>query len=101
MLLDADRSDILLALSNLRWNLNRSDNLVIYYAGHGWLDNDADEGDWLPVNARKDNMLAWISNSSITAILRALKAKHVLIVADSCYSEYRNKSKHVVTGFPL
>lgn len=74
LLLDAKRSDILLALNNLRWNLSRRDNLLIYYAGHGWLDKEADEGYWLPINAQKDNMLAWISNSSITASLRALKA---------------------------
>jgi ankyrin repeat protein/uncharacterized caspase-like protein len=100
LLLDADRSDILLALSNLRWNLNSNDNLLIYYAGHGWLDKDADEGYWLPVNAQKDNMLAWISNSSITAILRALKAKHVLIVADSCYSGKLARGVNIVNKPP-
>jgi len=100
LLLDADRSDILLALSNLRWNLNNRDNLLIYYAGHGWLDKEADEGYWLPVNARKDNMLAWISNSSITASLRALKAKHVLIVADSCYSGKLARGVHIVNKTP-
>jgi ankyrin repeat protein len=96
LLLDANRSDILLALNNLRWNLTNHDNLLIYYAGHGWLDEEADEGYWLPVNAQKDNTLAWISNSSITASLRALKAKHVLIVADSCYSGKLARGVHIV-----
>ncbi len=100
LLLDAKRSDILLALNNLRWNLDNRDNLLIYYAGHGWLDNEADEGYWLPVNAQKDNMLAWISNSSITASLRALKAKHVLIVADSCYSGKLARGVHIVSKTP-
>ncbi|MGD9133172.1 MAG: ankyrin repeat domain-containing protein, partial [Desulfobacterales bacterium] len=83
LILDANRSDILLALNNLRLILTRHDNLLIYYAGHGWLDKEADEGYWFPVDAEKDNTLAWIPNSSITASIRALKAKHVLIVADS------------------
>jgi ankyrin repeat protein len=96
LLLDANRSDILLALNNLRWNLTQRDNLLIYYAGHGWLDKEADEGYWLPVNAQKGNMLAWISNSSITASLRALKAKHVLIVADSCFSGKLARGVHIV-----
>jgi hypothetical protein len=100
LLLDAKRSDILLALNNLRWNLTNRDNLLIYYAGHGWLDKEADEGYWLPVNAQKDNMLAWISNSSITANLRALKAKHVLIVADSCYSGKLARGVHIVSKTP-
>jgi ankyrin repeat protein len=100
LLLDANRSDILLALNSLRWNLSNRDNLLIYYAGHGWLDKEADEGYWLPVNAQKDNMLAWISNSSITASLRALKAKHVLIVADSCYSGKLARGVHIVSKTP-
>ena len=100
LLLDANRSDILLALNNLRWNLTQRDNLLIYYAGHGWLDKEADEGYWLPVNAQKGNMLAWISNSSITASLRALKAKHVLIVADSCFSGKLARGVHIVNKTP-
>jgi ankyrin repeat protein len=86
LLIDASRADILLALRDLRNNLADQDNLLIYYAGHGWLDKEADEGYWLPINAEKDNMINWISNSSITATLRAIRGKHVLIVADSCYS---------------
>ena len=100
LLLDANRSDILLALNNLRWNLTNRDNLLIYYAGHGWLDKEADEGYWLPVDAEKDNMLAWISNSSITANLRALKAKHVLIVADGCYSGKLARGVHIIERNP-
>ncbi len=100
LILDAERSDIVLALRNLRWSLNNRDNLLIYYAGHGWLDEEADEGYWLPVNAQKDNMLEWISNSSITASLRALKAKHVLIVADSCYSGKLARGVHIVDKTP-
>ncbi|GAF84190.1 unnamed protein product, partial [marine sediment metagenome] len=48
LLIDASRSDILLSLINLRNNLSDQDNLIIYYAGHGWLDKEADEGYWLP-----------------------------------------------------
>jgi ankyrin repeat protein len=100
LLLDASRSDILLALNNLRLILTRHDNLLIYYAGHGWLDKEADEGYWLPVDAEKDNTLAWIPNSSITAGIRALKAKHVLIVADSCYSGKLARGVHIVQRTP-
>jgi uncharacterized caspase-like protein len=100
LIMDAKRSDILLALNNLRWNLTHHDNLLIYYAGHGWLDKEADEGYWLPVDAQKNNMIAWVSNSSITASLRALKAKHVLIVADSCYSGKLARGVHIVDKTP-
>lgn len=96
LLIDAKRSDVLLALLNLRNNLTEKDNLLIYYAGHGWLDKEADEGYWLPINADKGSMINWISNSSITASLRAIRAKHVLIVADSCYSGKLARGIHTV-----
>ena len=95
LMLDADRAQILTALSKLRKRLSRRDNLLIYYAGHGWLDQAADEGYWLPVDAESDNPINWLSNSSITAVLRALEAKHVLIVADSCYSGKLGRGLHI------
>jgi Caspase domain len=86
LLIDAKREDIINALASLRETLTKKDNLLIYYAGHGWLDKEGDEGYWLPVDATKENELNWISNASITTTLRAMEAKHVLVVADSCYS---------------
>lgn len=86
ILIDASRRDILLAFQHYREILTKNDNLLIYFAGHGWLDNLEEEGYWLPTDAEEDNKLNWVSNSSITATLRALQARHVLIIADSCYS---------------
>ncbi|MCR9096164.1 MAG: caspase family protein [bacterium] len=80
------RADILKALVGLRRTLSEDDNLLIYYAGHGWLDPEADEGYWLPSDADREDPTNWISNDTITAQLRALRAKHVMVVADSCYS---------------
>ncbi len=86
VLLDPSRAEILLAFDKLRKKLTIEDNLVIYYAGHGWLDQEGDEGYWLPVDSSKDNKINWISNASITTTLKAISAKHILVVADSCYS---------------
>ena len=86
LLLDATRTDILQALNDARKTLTERDNLLIYYAGHGYLDHDADEGYWLPVDAEADNNLNWIQNAALTTELKALNSKHALIVSDSCYS---------------
>lgn len=83
---NATRAQIVLALDNLRRRLTNRDNLLIYYAGHGWLDKEADEGYWLPVDATRENSLNWIASSQITAAIKAMAAKHVIIVADSCYA---------------
>ena len=86
VLTDASRSDILDALDEYREKLTDSDNLLIYYAGHGWLDEASEQGYWLPVNAKPNRRTNWVSNSDLTVTLKALNAKHVMVVADSCYS---------------
>lgn len=86
LLQDATRADIVEALDDYRARLKPTDNLLIYYAGHGWLDTEADKGFWLPIDAREDKRTQWVSNDTVRDALRALKAKHVLVVADSCFS---------------
>lgn len=100
LLLDAKRSDILMQLAKFRERLSGKDNLLIYYAGHGFLDKEGDEGYWLPVDATKDSEVNWISNSSITTQLKALGAKHVLIIADSCYSGKLGRDVHITKRTP-
>jgi len=86
LLENATRSEILGALAWMRRELGPRDNLLIYYAGHGWLDEEANEGFWLPVDAEPDNEANWIANADISRSLKAMKAKHVMVVADSCFS---------------
>ncbi len=95
LLLDARRSDILIALGKFRETLTVNDNLLIYYAGHGWLDQEGNEGYWLPVDAVQHNEVQWVSNASITTVLKAMPAKHVLVVADSCYSGKLARGLHI------
>ena len=86
LLINATRADIIEALDDFREKLDDRTNLLIYYAGHGWLDEGADQGYWLPVDAKRNRRTHWVSNSTITGSLRALNSKHVMVVADSCYS---------------
>ena len=85
-LIDPDHITIIDSLDEYRETLGPDDNLLIYYAGHGWLDEDADRGYWLPVDAKPNRRSRWVSNATITDTLKALNAKHVMLVADSCYS---------------
>jgi uncharacterized caspase-like protein len=86
LLTNATREQIVVALDRLRAKLTDRDNLLIYYAGHGVLDKDAGRGYWLPVDARPDTRAQWLSNIEVTDTLKAMSAKHVLVVADSCYA---------------
>lgn len=86
LLTNATREDIIMALDQLRSSLTEQDNLLIYYAGHGVLDASEERGYWLPVNAQQGSRIQWVSNTTISDALKAMAAKHVLVVADSCYS---------------
>ncbi len=86
LLLDANRYQILSAMNKLRESLTEKDNLLIYYAGHGELDSVNLRGFWLPIDAEPDNSANWISNVAITDMLNIMSAKHILVIADSCYS---------------
>ncbi len=85
-LTNATRSEITGAFNRLRQTLTKKDNLLVYYAGHGVLDEEADRGYWLPVDARQDDDTEWFSNTRLTGYLKAMSAQHVMVVADSCYS---------------
>ena len=92
LLLNATRYDILSALNKLREQLTEKDNLLIYYAGHGELDQVNQRGHWLPVDAEPNSSANWISNVSITDIFNAMSVRQLLVVADSCYSGTMTRS---------
>ena len=83
---NATRDQILDKLYEYRSILNENDNFLIYYAGHGSEDESSSEGYWQPVGSKKNKPSSWISNSEILTNIRALKAKHILIIVDSCFS---------------
>jgi TPR repeat protein/peptidoglycan hydrolase-like protein with peptidoglycan-binding domain len=85
-LINATRDDVIQALQKMRNQLTEHDNLLIYYAGHGKLDRGSDRGYWLPIDATEESPVNWINNVTITDTLKAIQARHVMVVADSCYS---------------
>ena len=86
LLLNADYDQTVNSLFKITDKLKKNDNLLIYYAGHGELDKDENRGYWLPVDASYEMRSKWISNQRIVDRIKATKAKHVLLVADSCFS---------------
>jgi uncharacterized caspase-like protein len=86
VLIDATLFDILAALKSLREDLSKDANVLVYYAGHGELDEQTGMGFWLPVDAGPDDRNDWISSAEISDQLDLLPARHVLVVVDSCYS---------------
>ncbi len=89
VLLDADNANIMRAINDLNDKLTEKDNLLIFYAGHGSRisTGDYEAGYWLPVNASAPpDDTFWVSTEFVTRHLARLKAKRVMVVADSCYA---------------
>jgi hypothetical protein len=62
-----------------------NDNLLVFYAGHGWWDETKNLGYWLPCDAKKSNTAFWIPNSRITDYMSSINSKHTLLIADACF----------------
>lgn len=86
LIINANRHDIMTALNEMNKRLTDKDNLLIYYAGHGEIDKATQNAYWLPTDAETGNPANWISSQSITEYLSIMPARHVMVVADSCYS---------------
>ena len=87
---EATREAIVLALDELT-ELTIRDAALVYFSGHGYYDEDLKEGFWIPHDARRvaagqRPKHEWIWNTSVTKILGASRARHILVVVDSCYA---------------
>lgn len=74
------------ALRNLSSIAKPDDSILIYYAGHGEFDRQYDDGWWIPVDAIGGESVTYLDNIQIQKAMRSMKAKHVLLISDSCYS---------------
>jgi flagellar basal body-associated protein FliL len=82
----ATKSAVYNKLRKLAANLKPDDSLLIYYAGHGDLDRQYNDGWWIPVDAEAGNPVTYLDNTQVQKAMRNMKARHVLLISDSCYS---------------
>jgi len=91
--------EIFSALNDYQKSLGERDSFLIYYAGHGALNEHTQLGYWLPVNATRDDPPnLWISDSQIAEQIERMAAKHILIIADSCYSGAMTRDSEQLTA---
>jgi len=86
VLKDADRKQILKTLNDYRKTLSDQDHLLVYYAGHGFLEPEIDRGYWIPVEGDLFDNTDWIEFPAVTDLLELIPARQILVVADSCFS---------------
>ncbi|MEM8899108.1 MAG: caspase family protein [Bacteroidota bacterium] len=82
----ATREAILETLETLQDRITEDDNLLIYYAGHGFYDSQANLGYWVPVDARLNKIADFIRNSTIHDYLKTINSRHTFLIADACYA---------------
>jgi len=82
----ATRSAILKELNFLKNKLTLNDRMIIYYAGHGWHDEETDTSYWLPVDADMNETTNWLDAKTVSDQLKRSAALQILIIADSCYA---------------
>jgi filamentous hemagglutinin family protein len=83
---DANRAEMIKVLNQMIQQSNRDDSVLIYYAGHGYVNNGSSVGYWLPTDARIDHGEQWISTLDIARFINNIAAKQILLVSDSCFS---------------
>jgi hypothetical protein len=83
LLENANRSKILNGLDQLALTSSKDDNVLVYYAGHGGID-ELERGYWVPVGSESTSQN--IKNTEIKNSLDDIKAKHKLLISDSCFS---------------
>ncbi|MBV8858567.1 MAG: caspase family protein [Acidobacteria bacterium] len=86
LLVNATRPEIVAALSGYRRTLGADASLLVYYAGHGYRDAAAEKAYWLPSDATREDVSKRLDADEMTNGIRAVPARHVLVVSDSCYS---------------
>jgi len=106
-LINPTRRDIVRKLFELADELGSTDNLLIFYAGHGHKDSKNEErGYWMPRDAcyvfpsnpkcETSNVVAeqkepentpetWLSHADVRDWVARIKTKHTLLITDSCY----------------
>jgi len=92
--------DIISELDHLNKIITEKDNLLVFYAGHGYWDSEDEIGYWLPSDSKQANTANWIRNSTIRDYLKAVKTKHTLLIADACFSGGIFKSRNAFADAP-
>src|SRR5258708_28461587 len=95
LLKNPTREDLINEFELLDDKITEKDNLLIFYAGHGFYDKEKDFGYWLPADAKIDSRSAWIANSTIKDYVGGINSKHTLLITDACFGGSIFKTRSV------
>lgn len=84
----ATKENILRLFAQLKQRLRMEDSLLIFYAGHGNLDENSQTGFLIPSNAGKNayEQANWLPLTQVRGLIAGLEAIHILLISDSCFA---------------
>ena len=80
--------------------ITEKDNLLIFYAGHGYWDKKGEIGYWLPIDAMNSNASNWFINSTMCDFIDSIMSKPTILIADACFRGSIFKSRTAFTEPP-
>ena len=98
VLKNASKAQIVEALNRVATEATPDDSVLLFYAGHGYLMDDTKMGFWIPIDASVKTAANWISNTDISKLLAAIRARQVILVSDSCFSGSLTREQKVSYG---
>lgn len=98
---EATRANILQILRQYVAVVEEHDNFIFYFSGHGMVDPLDGEGYWLPSDCSLgDFAINGIGNKDVLKLIKALKARHILLLVDSCFSGAVFNQKLMIPAIP-
>lgn len=79
------RAEMMIALDDLGKKLTSNDNLLIFYAGHGYWDAKGNVGYWFPSDAVRKSTVDWFRNSTLRDFIGSMQTRHTLLITDACF----------------
>ncbi len=97
LLKNPTRKQIFQALESLAKKVKSQDNLVIFYAGHGYWDEQRKQGYWFPSDAQRNDRSSWLTNADLKEYISAIQSKHTLLITDACFAGSIFKSRSIMS----
>jgi hypothetical protein len=101
VLKNPNRTNIQRVFDDLSKTITDKDNLLIFYAGHGHYDAETELGYWLPADAERNYTSNWIYNDVLVANLKRIRARHILLISDACFSGSIFKTRSAMEDAPM
>ncbi len=82
----ATRENIIEELDQLSLKVEENDKILIYYSGHGFLNEENNRGYWIPIEAKNEKPSTYVANANLRDYIKSIKSRHTLLISDSCFS---------------